>query len=117
MLNVPVFDVDIDTDLLHINGPLCGIYPTAVHPGSSDDQLKSVTGKTSSLVPSGGAKFGLEEPVVLQFQQWSTLMNGWLSQKTSPETVIVLILPVCVNTVDSALSYSLDGRVFLLTLR
>ena len=23
-VNVPVFDVDISTDLLHINGPLCG---------------------------------------------------------------------------------------------
>ena len=32
-VNVPVFDVDINTDLLHINGPLCGIYSTALHPG------------------------------------------------------------------------------------
>ena len=29
---VPVFDVDINTDLLHINGPLCGLYPKALHP-------------------------------------------------------------------------------------
>ena len=42
---MPVFDVDINTDLLHINGPLCGIYPTAMHPGSIDDELNSVKGK------------------------------------------------------------------------
>ena len=41
-VNVPVFDVDINTDLLHINGHLCGIYPTTMHPGSSVDQLNSV---------------------------------------------------------------------------
>ena len=114
---MPLFDVDINTDLLHINGPLCGIHPTAMNPGSSDDQLDSVKGKTLLLVTSGGAKFGLEEPVIRHYQQWSTLMKGWLSQKTSPETVIVLVFPVRVNTVDSALSYSLDRRVFLLTPR
>ena len=32
VVNVPVFDVDINTDLLHINGPLCGFYPVALHP-------------------------------------------------------------------------------------
>ena len=116
-VNVPVFDVDINTDLLHINGPLCGIFPAALHPGSTEEQMNTVKGKTSLLVPSGGAKFGLEDPVIHQFQQWSSLMKGWLSQKTSPDTVIVLVLPVRVNTVDSALSYSLDRRVFLLALR
>ena len=40
-----------------------------------------------------------------------------VTAETSPDTVIVLVLPVRVNTVDSALSYSLDRRVFLLTLR
>ena len=60
--NVPVFDVDIDTDLLHVNGPLCGFYLMALHPGFSDNQLDVVKGKTSLLVPSGGARFGLEDP-------------------------------------------------------
>ena len=116
-VKVPVFDVDVNTDLVHVNGPLCGIFPTALHPGSSKEQLDGVKGKTSLLVPSGGAKFGVEDPVILQYQQWSALMKGWLSQKSSSDTVIVLVLPVRVNTVDSALSYSLDRRVFLLTLR
>ena len=58
-VNMPVFDVDINTDLLHINGPLCGFYPMALHPGSSDDQLDLVKGKTSLLVPSVEAKFGI----------------------------------------------------------
>ena len=116
-VNVPVFDVEINTDLLHVNGPLCGIFPTALHPGSSKEQLHGVKGKISMLVPSGGAKFGVDEPVISEYQQWSALMKGWLSQKTSPDTVIVLVLPVRVNTVDSAISYSLDRRVFLLTLR
>ena len=116
-VNVPVFDVEINTDLVHVNGPLCGIFPTALHPGSSKEQLDGVKGKTSLLVPSGGAKFGVDDPVIPQYQQWSALMKGWMSQKTSPDTVIVLVLPVRVNTIDSALSYSLDRRVFLLTLR
>ena len=58
-VNVPVFDVDINTDPLHINGPLCRFYPMALHQGSSDNQLDLVKGKTSLLVPSVEAKFGI----------------------------------------------------------
>ena len=44
-VNLPVFDVDINTDLLHINGTLCVICPTAMHPGCSDDYLDSIKEK------------------------------------------------------------------------
>ena len=69
-VNVPVFDVDINTDLLHDKGPLRGFYLMALHPGFSDDRLDVVKGKTSFLVPSGGVKFGLEDPLIGKYRKW-----------------------------------------------
>ena len=36
-VKVPVFDVDINADLLHINGPLCGIFPSRRPVGTDFD--------------------------------------------------------------------------------
>ena len=94
-----------------------GIYPIVLPHGCSEDKMKCIISQTSLLVPLGGPKFGLGTPVTNQYQQWKALMKGWLSCKSSDKTVIILVLPVRVITINAALSSSLDQRVFLSTLR
>ena len=91
------FDIDINMDLLHVNGPLNEIFPDAWHPGSNNEQMNCIIGNNSLLFPSCQSEFRVDSPPTPQYQQWGSMFKNWLLQKSSSITVIVLVLPARVH--------------------
>lgn len=118
-LELPKYDVETHTDLLHVVGPSVGIFPRVYTP--ADNLLsrpEELRGQVCWMFPTNGTNFKAG-PLIPQQWHWGNFIKSVMTDhpRKPIETHIILVTPLSVRTSDVQLAYALDRRLLLFGVR